>query len=250
MTVALALIGVWLASSLRNCQAQISFVTMNRNNTYIQTGDSTVNYNGSWFASTLNSTNPTDFNSVVMTYPGPGSPVTVPTSNPGEFLFESPTLPTQADMDSDFPAGSYVFDASGNMGPATANFSYSTDAYSLTIPSVAGTTLSSLQGMNPRQAFTVQLSPFVANPLATQTYIFFTVYDVATSNIAFNDGFLAASDTRLIIPADSLSPNVDYKYELIFSTSTGAKPGGDLQRDLFLTCEPTGSSAPYPSPQP
>ena len=172
MTIALGLIGVWGASSARHCQAQISFLTMNRNNTYLQTGDSAVNYNGSWFASSLNSTNPTDFNSVMMIYPGPGSPVAVPTLSPGAFLYESPTVPTQAAKDSAFPAGSYVFDASGNMGPATASFVFSIDAYSLTTPSLTGTTFSSRQGMNPLQPFTVQLSPFVPDPIATQTYIY------------------------------------------------------------------------------
>ncbi len=118
VTVIFGLLGVW-GTCDSQCHAQISFLNMDRNNTYLQTGDSTVSYNGSFFAAGLNSINPGDFDSVVMDYPGAGSPVNVPPfSTPDVFLYGSPTLPSQAAMDSAYPVGTYAFTADGSLGSA------------------------------------------------------------------------------------------------------------------------------------
>jgi hypothetical protein len=102
--------------------------------------------------------------------------------------------------------------------------------------------------MNPFQPFTVQLSPFVPNPIATQTYIFFSIYD-ATGHVIFNDGFLSASTTSLSIPAGTLSPNANYKYELIFSDrDTVPSPGATFNADLLFDVRTDGLFSTIPEP--
>ncbi len=103
--------------------------------------------------------------------------------------------------------------------------------------------------MDSLQPFTVQFSPFVADPNATETFIFFTIYESGTQNVAFNEGFLPGSTPSLTIPAGTLSPGGSYSYELIFSDrETVPSPGATFDAQLLFDTRTDGSFTTVPEP--
>lgn len=198
--------------------AQISFVDLFRSNTFIQTGNgNTLTPNGSFFASRLFSVNAGDFNTVTMTYPGPGSPVGLAQTDSKTFEFSSPTLPTQALMDVAFPPGTYAFSATGTSMSGSTSVNYTSDFYPQSLPYLAGTNYSDLQGMNSAATFGIQYSPFQTGSGVSSSFIFFTIFDRTTNMLVFDAGFQPPTTTALTLPANALVPGHDYTYEVIFS---------------------------------
>src|ERR1041384_3692820 len=74
---------VLLMLGASSARADISFVNMFRSASLTQTGNgNSLTANGYFFSSTLFSSGANDFNSVQMTYPGPGSPVNLGQTSP------------------------------------------------------------------------------------------------------------------------------------------------------------------------
>jgi len=235
-----------------SAHAGISAVNMFRNDSYLQTGNgNTLSVSGSFFSVGLMSTNPNDFSSVQLTYPGPGSPVNLSQTNPTTFAYQTGFLANQAAMDAAYPFGTYVFSASGG---ATTSFSYSGDAYPLSLPYLAGTNYSDLQGMNSAAPFAFQFSPFVTGNVADSSNIFFTIFDFTTNTFVYDQNFLPSSTTGLLLPAHTLQPGQTYGYELIFDNrllnlpSPGAvfeaQIGFDLRGDGTFTTAPAAVPEP------
>ena len=119
-------------------QAEISFVDMFRSNTFVQTADgNSLTVGGSFFTLGLTSTNAGDYDTVDATYPGPASPVSLSSISPTEFSFQTPTYPTQADMDANFPVGTYQFLATNSGGSNSTSFNYAADHYAASLPFLA-----------------------------------------------------------------------------------------------------------------
>ena len=123
-----------------------------------------------------------------MTYPGAGSPVSLTSSGPFDYLFQTPSLADKATMDTAFPTGTYQVNASGS-GTGSTSYSYAADDYAQANPFLTGTDYSSLQGMNPSQAFTFHLSPFTNAGTPAFSFIFLSVFDITKGQTVFNQGF-------------------------------------------------------------
>jgi hypothetical protein len=243
-----------LASS---AQAGISNVYMGRNDSWNQTGDgNTLTSKGSFFSADLFSDSANEYDAVQMTYPGPGSPVVLPQVSPTQFHYQTGYYANQAAMDAAFPMGNYAFAASlGGGTPDTTSFTYQNDYYPSTLPYLAGTTFSQLQGMDATKSFTFQFSPFVPGTLPTnnESNIFLTIYDQTKGMFVFNDGFLPNTTTSVVVPANTLTPGDSYSYELIFDNratgldSPGATFSAQISYDYRADGNFTAASVPEPT---
>jgi hypothetical protein len=230
----LAIISLGFCSPAR---ADILFVGMFRNNESLQTanGNSLSNI-GSFFFSGLNSSNPNDFTAVQMGYPGPGSPQALSPTSSTTFGFQTPFLADQAAMDAAYPFGTYSFAATGTP-PGLASFDYLSDTYPLSQPYLAGNTYSNLQGMNAAADFAFQFSPFTTGNVASESFIFFTIFDDTANAFVFSQNFLAPTTTGLVLPGGTLQPGHNFRYQLIFDNrvfvpSPGAEDDAQIGFDL------------------
>jgi hypothetical protein len=223
-------------------RAEISFVTGYRADAFSQSGNGpTLSDAGSFFASNLFSVDAGDYFFAEMTYPGPGSPAAMPAAGSTVFAYGSPLYPSQADMDADFPTGTYVFEAFG-IGPSDfASFDYLEDKYPESLPYLTGTKYSDLQGMIPTQSFEFTFSPFTPGSGVTESFVFFTVFSVSANAIVFDGGFMPSTTTSLTMPANTLTPEEAYIYELIFSNRVSVpSPGAVFNALLGFDYRTTG----------
>lgn len=230
--------------------ADIQLVDIFKNVVYDQTSGTAPTTPSSFFGDIeLSSQNAGDFNSVIVTYPGPASPTSLPQVSPTFFSY-GPSFATQAAMNAAIPFGTYAYSATG-ASSGTAALNYTTDAFTSAIPALNATSFNALNGLNPSTALTIGFNPFTVNPLASQGFTFFTIFN--GSGTAFADGFLAPGSTSLVLPANTLLSNTTYTFELDFSDRiNGVGPNGgptlvgsDVRTIGTFT---TGATAPVPEP--
>ena len=169
------------------------------------------------FAATGGLANPGDATGGTLTYPGPGSPAPLALVSPTLLSFTSPAFPTQAALDAAFPLGTYTLTTSGGSMPQTVSLSYTQNAYPQSIPALTGPTFLGLQGLDPSPPFTVAFTPFVTGPVANESFVFFSIIDTLTSQLAFSSGGLPAGTTSLTLPGGTLQPDTPYLFDLVFS---------------------------------
>jgi hypothetical protein len=251
----IAFAAIALALCTASARADISFVDAFRNVANLQTGDgNTLSANGAFYSADLNATTANNYSAVQMTYPGPGSPVSLTQTTPTVYHFQTPGL-SKAAMDAAFPFGSYQFSATNGATVNTTSFQYTSDDYAQSLPYLTGTDYTSLQGMDPTGSFTFHISPFVTGSQASVSFLFLTIFDFDTNAFVFNAGFLAASTTSVVLPANTLAPGHHFAYEIDFSnrdlvpspgTQFQAQLGFDVRTDgLFMTAATT--AVPEPS---
>jgi hypothetical protein len=251
------LAGMLILSAPAAHAGNISFVNIFGNIGFEQTGDgNTLSLNGTFFSADLNATSPDVYTSASVSYPGPDSPQALTQGLPadGDYHFQTVTLPNLAAMEAAYPFGTYTFQGVNGPNTDTATLEYTADDYPQSNPYLTGTDYSSLQGMDPSQAFTFHFSPYVTGSIDTAAYIFFSVYDETAGKSVFNQGFLPATTTSVLLPANTLAPGHQYDYELDYSNRDilpdqgdadfGPQLGFDTRTDgLFTTA---AASAPEP----
>jgi hypothetical protein len=198
----------------------ISFVSIFKNIDYQQTGNasssSSLTLNGTFFSADLFSTVANAYGSASVTLPG-GSSIAL-TQNPlADYGFQTALLPNQATMDAMFPFGTYTFTGVNGAQTDTATLNYTADDYSQTVPFLTGNTYSDLQGLNAAQNFTFGLSPFTPGGNQTDAFVFLTVFNQSTGDVAFTQGFLDPSTTSITMAAGTLDPGTAYSYEVDYS---------------------------------
>jgi hypothetical protein len=237
--------------------AAISVLDIFKNNVYTQTSGAAPTTPVGFFADVeLQSAGAGDFNSVVVTYPGPASPTNVPQATPTFFSY-GPSFATAAAMNAAIPFGTYNYLAT-NTSPVVSQAGqliYSTDAFTSAIPALSATTFGALNGLNVVNALTVSFNSFTPNASASQGFTFFSIFD-GTGNVVFSDGFLDPSTTSLLLPAGILLANGNYSFELDFSDRiNGLDPsssafttiGSDVRTDGTFTTGPSLSTVPEPT---
>lgn len=228
---------------LSETRADIVHVNMFRSGSSIQTGNgATLAPLGYFFSSNLFSSDPDEFTAVLMSFPGPGSPLGMTKTSPTVFTHQSGTFPTQAAMDAAYPFGTYAYAASGPGGPDSTSFVYAVDDYPLSVPYLTGTDFTDLQGLNKNNSFDFHFSPFVTGGQATESIMFFTVFDHTINSLVFTAGSLPATATGLTLPADTLQSGHVYSYELIFSNRDQVpSPGADFNAIVGFDFRTRGS---------
>jgi len=157
--------------------------------------------------------NASDFQTMNVQYPGPGSP-TFLTLSGTTWAYSSPVLADKAAMDAAYPTGAYSFNAIGVI-LQSATINYTADAYSAAIPAFTAATFLALQGMDPSTAFTFNFNAFTPNASATSAATFLTVFGTP-----FSVG-LSNSATSAVMAANTLLPNTTYTVQLDFSDRIG-----------------------------
>jgi hypothetical protein len=163
-----------------------------------------------------------DFTSASLTYPGPGSPQTLPTSGTKPVFTSSP-FSTLSGLQSAYPFGTYTFNLSNGSTMATESDNYSQNLFPGEIPAFAASTFTGLQGLNTTNAFTANFNTFTPNSGISNPNAFTELYIIAGGVMVFDSGVLPDSITSLVIPADTLLPNTTYTAHLIFNNDFATK---------------------------
>jgi hypothetical protein len=233
----------------------ISFVDIFGNVGFEQTGDgNTLSLNGDFFSADLNAMAANAYTSASVSYPGPDSPQALTQGSPTDYHFQTVTLPDLATMEAAYPMGAYTFQGVNGPTTDTATLAYSADDYPQSNPYLTGTDYSSLQGMDASQDFTFHFSPFVTGATATDSFIFFQIYDETAGMPVFTESFLPATTASLLLPANTLTPGHLFDYELDYSNRDisndpagamfGPQLGFDVRADgLFTTATPEPGGA-------
>jgi hypothetical protein len=197
----------------------ISFVNIFQNVSNEQTGNgATLSLNGAFFSADLNSTVANAYLTAQFTYPGPGSPQALMNSvgSPTDYHFQTTLYSNLATLEAAYPTGTYTFSGT-NGGTDTTTLPYTADDFPQSSPYLTGTDYSSLQGVNPAAPFTFHFSTFTTGMTATNSFIFFTIYDQTAGMFVVNDGFLPATTTSVVVPGNTLKTGHLYTYELDYS---------------------------------
>lgn len=269
---------VWLCGCLMAplatgyAHAGLTDVSLYRAAEYLQTGASTVvpaNSGANYFFTGLadvNSASDYDVNGLTLTVPTtPTTPYTMfgPTGSSPFISYSTQSgFLTQSELDSTYPAGDYVVDAtnSGTGASAEVTLNYDgSDLYSAA-PTLTAATFNGLAGMDPSKSFDFSFDPFVPTG-GNFAEIFFTVYNATTFAPVFTETFLSSGVTDINMPPGTLSPDTSYFDELIFSTRTeisdppcvGSDPGqcpglGELGWDSRTETFFTTGAAAVPEP--
>jgi hypothetical protein len=234
--------------------AAIQTVDIFKNISYTQsTGAAPASPTGFFADVELTSQNASDFTNVSVTYPGPGSPLTVPQVSPTFFSY-GPGFATQAAMNAAVPFGAYKYTATNTGVNQTATLNYTTDAFTSGIPALSASSFNALHGLNPTTALTIGFNSFTPNASASQGITFFTIF--SSTGTVFSGGFLGPSATSILLPANTLAPNTTYSFELDFSdringsdpsTSVFTLVGSDVRTDGTFTTGPAVAVTPEPS---
>jgi hypothetical protein len=178
-----------------------------------------------------------DYSAATASYPGPSSPQTLTEIAPTRFDFSSQPFTSSSTEQLAYPFGTYTVAAIGSQSTSTSSVSYQADYFTSTVPFV--TNYSSLNGLNADNDFTIQYNSFTPDVHVTTGFIFLTIWDAATHQVVFQDFFQSPSSTSALIPANTLSPNTNYTFELDFSDRLvvgSSEQGFDMRTDgSFMT---------------
>ncbi|TFV37967.1 PQQ-binding-like beta-propeller repeat protein [Bradyrhizobium niftali] len=180
-----------------------------------------------------------DYSAASASYPGPGSPQTMGLIAPTTFDFGSPAFTSFSNLEAAYPFGTYTVTAVGNQISSTSSVSYQANYFTSAVPFV--TNYSSLNGFNPANDFTVHYNSFAPDAHVTTGFTFLTIWNATTHQVVFQDDFQSSSSTTALIPANTLSPNTNYTFELDFSDRLvvgSSTQGFDMRTDGSFTTGP------------
>lgn len=180
-----------------------------------------------------------DYSSASASYPGPDSPQTLALIASTTFNFSSPAFTSFSTLQDAYPFGTYTVTGAGSQISSTSSVSYQANYFTSTAPFV--TNYSSLNGLNPANDFSVHYNSFTPDPHVTTGFTFLTIWNANTHQVVFQDGFQSPSSTSDLIPANTLSPNTNYTFELDFSDrliAGSSTQGFDMRTDGSFTTGP------------
>jgi hypothetical protein len=223
-----------LAPAAPALAGDIDALSMFRNLTSLQTADgASLTDAGAFLSLSASTAGAVLYSDASVTVPGASSPQTLTVQSATRYDFQTAGLPDKAAMDTAFPAGTYVVNLSDGTSSAQAAFTLGGDVYAQSQPYLAGTSWSALQGMNASAAMTVQLSPFVTNPAAQPSFIFFTLYDYTAAQWVYDAGFLPPGTPAITLQPNLLVAGHSYVYEIDFSSRLLVdSPGANFQAQI------------------
>ena len=214
LTLLVALGVAAFAGAIVPASAQVTNAGTVKNLTHEQTGPSTIVGTGGFFNAEVVFTNPGDYASATLLYPGPLSPQNLPPISPTGFGI-GPSFPTQAAMDLAYPFGTYaIFLAAGSQPATVINLpNYVADAFTSDVPQLTAASFNALQGLSTApSSLTLNFNSFTPSSLTTIAFTFFSIFG---SNQGC--GFLSPSATSCTIDPTALTPGTTYNWELDFS---------------------------------
>jgi hypothetical protein len=246
--------GLWLGgAAASSAWAQLTDVHVFNNALYLQTGPTApTTPTGYFFNIGGLMQNAGDFTSASASYPnGAAGPNTQPLTIDGTTMsYTSPPLPL-ATIQADFPFGDYTVTGNG-ASTQSATVTYAKDAFTAAVPALTGPSFTGLSTFDVANPYAVNFNSFTPDPAASEGFTFLTLYDA--SGPIFSAGFLAPSTTSVVIPANTLSGNTAYSFELDFSDrqdgfdgNVGTVVGSDVRTDGTFTTAALAQSVPEPA---
>lgn len=174
---------------------------------------------------------PGDFTSGSVAYPGPDSPQALTPNGSAAFPavdYTSAAYASLATLHDAYPFGTYSITATGPAGTEIADVPYTQDHFAGTVPYV--TNFGDLAGLDPTQPFTFFFPPFTPDPAVDEAYTFLTIYNAATNDFVYSWDFLPPTATSVTLPANTLSPDTGYFFDLIYENRL---TGFDATNDTF-----------------
>jgi hypothetical protein len=238
------------------CSASLIGYDVDFNLSLNQTGPSAISLAGAFFASRGDMAAVGDFDGGTLTYPGPGSPApfTVNPSSATELIYQTGFFASGPALDLAFPFGTYTINAT-NSGNAALNQSdsvaRSADFYTGDTPSLNAATYNGLQGLQAFTSFNIGFPAFTPAAGTDVAFTFFTITNANTGAVVFNQGFLPPTTVGVALPANTLSPNTAYDYDLDYSdriTASGSTAPTNQLFDIRTNGSFTTASANAPEP--
>jgi predicted thioesterase len=114
------------------------------------------------------------------------------------------------------------------------------------VPLLSGASFASLQGLDAASAhFLAFNTPFFgAGP---ETDLEFAIFDVATVRVVYGSGFLPATTTGLLLPANTLAANTDYAFALGYHVFELINGGGVEFENFTFSEFRTTAAVPEPA---
>lgn len=170
---------------------------------------------------------PDDATQLTVTFPGPASPVNVPQVIPEIFQSFSGYLINQAELDAEYPSGTYTFaiDA-GVLGSDTGDLAVPPPLFAEETPYLTFDTLDRLQDMDASVEFYGTMNGYTPVLTADENLIFVAIYPVCGGGDLLGGYFVDSSATDFVIPALTLEPSHQYIIAIYHSVRQVFSPGG------------------------
>ncbi len=237
-------------------RADVTFYDVFLNNEYLQISNAQPSTAAGFFATaTLSYSTAGDVANAQVATGGTPSPDTL-TSTPGNNFNYEASFATLAGMNTAFPLGNpYTFQISGGtLGTQSALLNTPATALDSAIPFLTGSSYSNLQGLNPTSADTIGINGFSFKLVgATDSVVFLTVTRQSDNAVVFQQSFLAASTTSVLLAANTLAANTAYNVDLDYSSRVSTADAGFGTGTSILAFEQrtevsfTTGSVPEPS---
>ncbi len=236
-------------------RADVTFYDVFLNNEYLQTSNAQPSTAAGFFATaTLSYSTAGDVANAQVATGGTPSPDTL-TSTPGNNFNYEASFASLAGMNTAFPLGNpYTFQISGGtLGTQSASLNTPATALDSAIPFLTGSSYSNLQGLNPTSADTIGINGFSPVVGATDSFVFLTVTRQSDNAVVFQQSFLAASTTSVLLAANTLAASTAYNVDLDYSSRVSTADAGFGTGTSILAFEQrtevsfTTGSVPEPS---
>ena len=195
------------------------------NYTQTKTGESLQGYS---FEMDTILQSPLDFTSSRVTYPGPGSPVslTQSSSDPTFFNTNYGPFPTLSALHTALPFGNYTASFTNGTVTDTATIDYISDHFQTSTPQLTAASFAALQNANPSQSLTLNFNAFTPDTATNDTVgTFFSIFAPNGSTVFTT--FLAPNVTSVIIPAGTLKAATNYSLALDQGGRIFTAPNGE-----------------------
>jgi len=252
--VLLGALSAWASTA---AATDIDSVNQFRNVSARQTGDSTLVDNGAFFSASA-TVAPGAVGSYANGHLSFGVNVFGLNSSDGgrTFSFQTASLASQAELDASFPVATiyaYTLPAvDSSAPPAVATLESGVAAYPLSTPQLTGGSFSALQGMNASAALTLNFSPFIVDPNATEAFVFLSIYDQTSATWFFPLSFAPPSTSGVTLAAGQLAAGHSFSFELIYSDRVLVPGDGTnfrAQMGFDFRTEGDFATAAVPEPQ-
>jgi hypothetical protein len=254
----LCLASVWSCVGVQTILAAPGDFSIDKNLFFKQTSGSQPTIADGWqFSAMVLVANRADMNAAQLTPPG-GSALPMTGSS---VLQIAPTFfNSLANLDAAFPDGSYVFKPSGGtLSGGTASLTMPDNTfYPAEVPSLSGSSYTSLQAYNPSQSLQLTWNSFTPDARTTFPFVDFFIEELVngedTSTALQTSTFTNVSSfTSATIPAATLLPNQQYQAVLVFENDVQTNDAyfgtynTDIQKEYFTDIDFTTAAVPEPS---
>jgi len=156
------------------------------------------------------------YTSASVTYPGPGSPVTLTQSptDPTFFNQYSPTYASLSALHSAFPFGAYTTTFTNGVTTSSATINYTADHFQTSVPALTATSLAAVLAWNTSQNVTLNFSDFTPDPATNDSVGTYVTIFASDGSTPFTTFIAAGDPTTVTVPVGTLDAGENYSLEI------------------------------------